>query len=161
MRKAKRPNDPAWRLQRAVEENQPLIVILDGHNVVHLLPEFFEDSYSDGVPGKATREKLVSSVCRIFESADKCKVDVFFDGPSPSTQMHAPHIREVYSGGGNAEHRADNAIVEYLEFCCRQMSAMPRILVTDDRDLRAEGDRRGALSMPVPEFGAFMERALE
>jgi len=159
VRREQRRDDPAWHLQRAVEENQPLIIILDGHNVVHLLPALFEDAYQEGVPGKDAREKLVENVCRVFGPADKCRAEVFFDGPTHSSQMRAPNVRETFSGGGDAEHRADKAIVEYLDYCCRHMSAMPRILVTDDRDLRSEGGVRGARIMPVPEFGAFLECA--
>ena len=61
------------------------------------------------------------------------------------------------AGGGQGEHRADKYIVEYLGHCCREMSAMPRILVSDDRDLRAKAAEFGARYMPVPQFGAFLQ----
>jgi hypothetical protein len=84
-------------------------------------------------------------------------VHVFFDAPKPGREQRAANVWEIYSGGGQGEHRADRAITDYLEYCCKTMSAMPRLLVTDDRELREAAVRLGAKFMPVPQFGAFLE----
>jgi hypothetical protein len=92
-----------------------------------------------------------------LKGAGKCQAHVFFDAPTPGRHQHAGNVWEIYSGGGQAEHRADAAIAGYLEYCCQTMSAMPRLLVTDDRGLRARAVELGARFMPVPQFGAFLE----
>ena len=157
VRSKRYPKDPVWRLINDVEKNRDIVIILDGHNVAHLLPNLFGDSYEDGIPGAATRKLLVQMMVKALKGAAKCQAHVFFDAPSPGRHQPSENVWEVYSGGGQAEHRADKAITQYLEYCCQTMSAMPRLLVTDDRDLRARAVELGAKFMPVPQFGAFLE----
>jgi len=157
VKKEWRPDDPIWQLKNAVAENEPLVLILDGYNVVHLLPGLFDDSYQDGKPGTATRRRLVDMVVSIFSTAPKCRAEVFFDAPAFSRAKHGENVFEVYSGGGEGEHRADRAIMEQVEYCSRKMSAMPRFLVTDDRELRAQARELGTRIVRVPQFGVFLE----
>ena len=77
-----------------------------------------------------------------------------------SYALRAENVFEVYSGG-EGEHRADRALVGQIEHCCRTMSGLPRILVTDDKELRAAARALGTRIMPVPQFGAFLEEMLE
>ena len=153
-------NDPAWRLRNAMAGNEQLVLVLDGHNVLHLLPEVFGSTYDErGVPRSEARDKLVTSLVRLFADAPGCQARVFFDSPAHSRETVAPNVTVVFSGGGeqDAQHRADRAIIDFLEHCCRNMSAMPRILATDDRELRDKARELGASFMPVAQFGAFLE----
>mgnify|MGYP000750278937 CR=1 FL=1 len=151
--------DPVWQLERAVEQNEDLIVLLDGHNVIFTLVSLFGDVYENGAPGSLARQRLVELTVKVFQRAPNCRVEIFFDGPTATRRPHAPNIFEVYSGG-EGEHRADRALIEQIEHCCRTRSAMPRILVTDDRDLRTRARELNTRVMPVPQFGAFLEEML-
>ena len=155
-RREYRPDDPVWRLREAIKENQDILVVIDGHNVLHLLSSLFAKTYEDGEPRAASRQALVEQTIQAFRDATSTQVHVFFDSPSPSTERHGSNIWEVYSGGGHGDHRADKAIVGYLERCCREMSAMPRIVVSNDSDLCQKAKELTAGIMRVPQFGAFL-----
>jgi hypothetical protein len=92
----------------------------------------------------------------MFFAHPECDVRIYFDSPVASERRHGANVREIYSGGGEGEHRADTAIVRGLDACCATMSAMPRLLVTDDRDLRKSAIERGARIVPVAQFGALL-----
>jgi hypothetical protein len=161
VKKDVRLEDPVWRLKNAVEEDENLVVLVDGHNVAFALTGLLGDAYEEnGEPGTRARERLMELVLTAFGRSPKCRVEVFFDGPDAARKRRAENVFEVYSGG-QGEHRADRALTEQIEFFCRTMSAMPRILVTDDKDLREAARGRDTRIMPAPQFGAFLEEMLE
>ena len=104
-----------------------------------------------------SREALLDAMKRAVADADDCKVHVFFDSPEFSERKYATNVYEIFSGGGQADHRADGVIKGYLERCCQEHSAMPRILVTNDRELGQQVRDLHADIMYVQQFGAFLE----
>ncbi len=149
-------DDPVWQLRQAAANAQQLVLMVDGHNVLHLLPEMFSRDFEDDAPRTRAREHLVELARRMFFAHPECDVRIYFDSPVASERRHGANVREIYSGGGEGEHRADTAIVRGLDACCATMSAMPRLLVTDDRDLRKSAIERGARIVPVAQFGALL-----
>jgi len=154
--KAAPVDDPVWRLKQASSAHEQLVLFIDGHNLLHLLPNIFSDAYEDGQPKAEARKQLVELTVKINEGHPECDTRVYFDGPKRSKFKHPNNVREIYSGG-EGEHRADRVIVEDLEYCCRSMSAMPRLIVTNDKELRAEALRCGAKFMPVQQFAAVLD----
>jgi hypothetical protein len=92
----------------------------------------------------------------MFYAHPDCDVRVYFDGPEAAQRSHGANVREIYSGGAG-DHRADNAILADLDYLCATMSAMPRLLVTDDRELAAAAAKRNTRIMRSLQFGALLE----
>ncbi len=149
---------PVWRLRQAPAQTPPLLLLVDGYNVLHLLPALFGAAgEKDGRPGAAARRLLMEKVARLVRGAPQCETRVCFDGPSPQELTHAPNLREVYSGGGRGAHRADGVILKHLEYSRSRPGAPACVLVTDDRALAAEARGLGARIMSVAEFGACLD----
>lgn len=150
--------DPVCLLRAALAGQAPTILLLDGHNVLFELADLFEDGFdTQGFPGAVARAALLQRLRPFVAPPSRCEVRLYFDGPTRSDISHAPNLTEIYSGGGHADQRADRIMIEYLAYCTRNRSAMPRILVTNDRALASEARAQGAQSVSATRFGALLE----
>lgn len=155
-------NDPAWQLRKALADDKPMVLALDGHNILHLLPDIFGATYENGVPRAEARDKLVRATVKLMEETTNCRAHVFFDSPRYSRETASRNVIVVFSGGAPEEqHRADNTVLDYMSYCCRNMSAMPRMVITDDMELRNKSRELGAMFMPVAQFGAFLQEVTD
>lgn len=149
-------DDPVWRLKHAADNAAEIQLFIDGHNVLHLVPELFADDFEDGVPKGQARDHLVNLLQRMFYGHAECSVRVYFDSPEHTERRRGANIREIYSGG-EGEHRADDMIAHDLERLHLTDPQTPRMLVTDDRDLRERAARHGgAQVMGVAQFSALL-----
>jgi len=156
-RKAKAlPRGPAWRFRQALHADEAFIWVLDGHNVLFGLDDLFGYDAKSGAPGQEARDCLIAAMKSFVEEAPKCQVTVFFDSPEHGEHKVSKNVKVVFSGG-SGEHRADRAILSYLEYVCREMSAMPRVLVTNDRDLAQQARKLSADIMRLEEFAALQQ----
>jgi len=152
------PTDPVCVLRSAVAGENPAVLLVDGHNVLFALPDLFGEGFdAKGVPGAAAREALLERLRLFAAPPSRCDVRLYFDGPTRSEQSDSINLTTIFSGGGRSDQRADRVIVEYLEFCASNRSAVPRVLVTDDRELAARAREQGARTVSAIRFGALLE----
>jgi hypothetical protein len=154
----KHPRGPAWRFRQALRANEAFIWTLDGHNVLFGLDDLFGYDPETGAPGQKARDALVTAMKAFVDEAPKCEVTVFFDSPEHGEHRASKNVKVIFSGG-EGEHRADRAILSYLEYVCREMSAMPRVLVTNDRDLARQARELNTDIMRLEEFAALLQEA--
>jgi hypothetical protein len=152
------PRDPAMRLRRAIHDNSDLVCLLDGHNVLFCLEGFFSRYYEKDIPRQAAREVLEETMIAMAGDASNCRIEIHYDGPVASEKLLRPNIKVVFSGGEEGtEHRADDVILAHLEFFCRSASAMPRVLVTNDRSLADRAREMDTEIMKLLQFAALLE----
>ncbi len=150
------PRGPAWRFRQALRADEPFVWALDGHNVLFGLDDLFGYDSESGAPGQEARDGLVAAMQSFVKDTPKCEVAVFFDSPKHGEHKVSKNVKVVFSGG-KGEHRADRAILSYLEYVCREMSAMSRVLVTNDRDLAQQARKLNADIMHLEEFAALLQ----
>ena len=137
-----------------------MLWLLDGHNILHKLPDIFAPgTQDDDIVSPEARSALLTAVGDVATDNCTCDIRVYFDGPNPSEQQHGPHLREIYSGGGMADQRADTAILEYIEFCVQRKDPAARVVVTDDFGLARRAVALGSHTMPVEQLAALLEDA--
>ena len=143
---------PAWRLVSAVNKNKPLLLLLDGYNVISHAPETFARSYEQGRFRNKARNRLAEIVAGAFCLKPCVSVQIYFDSHVPSEQMVSPNVLVKFSGGGREAHRADNAILSYIDFrCCDDDKALEWI-ITDDYSLAQKAAFQGVLHTSVQDF---------
>jgi len=144
--------DPLELLNYCIEaKDTPLILLLDGHNIIGKLPHVFEHGLSSRQSGKYAREKLKNRI-EIATRNTQIEVLLFFDSPEYSKDIIRKDFKVVYSGGGKKEQRADKKILSHLKTIQHKSIKTQRILVTDDRDLRAEALKADAKYVHVDQF---------
>ena len=152
--KATAPTSLAWKFKYSIDKKQPFVWILDGHNVLFSLRDVF-GSDKQGVPGADARNKLIAAMTSLVKDAPQCEVNIFFDGPAYSQEHAAANVKITYSGG-EGEHRADNAILEIVEYMQAESPDLTRVLVTDDRDLAQQAKKHKTANMRLAEFAAIL-----
>jgi hypothetical protein len=118
-----------------------VLVLVDGHNLLLSRPDLFQPWLENGAPGARAREALADRLASALETARDCDFRLYFDGPERSETDRTPRLKVIYSGGGKKEQRADNAIVQDLEFYAPRYEGC--YVVTDDADLLARASRPG------------------
>ncbi len=118
-----------------------VLVFVDGHNLLLSRPDLFQDALENDQPGARAREALADRLAAVLETARDCDLRLYFDGPERSESDRTPALKVIYSGGGKKEQRADNAIVQDLEFYAPRYEGC--YVVTDDADLLARATRPG------------------
>ncbi len=154
--RATAPRNPLWHLQQGLADNEAMMLLLDGYNVILTLPDIFGVLDPDKSPGEAVRSMLTDQLQRIGSHSPACEISVYFDGPVAGARTISPRVKVIFSGG-TGDHRADRAIIDDLEHLCRERSAVPRILVTSDRELGASAVELGAQVVRVNEFAEFLQ----
>jgi flagellar biosynthesis GTPase FlhF len=147
--------DPFWRMQRAFGGGERMALLIDGHNVLFLLDELFGNVYEDGQPRTRARQRLADLTVRLTGGHPECETTLFFDGPQEAHSAAAPNVKIVYSGG-QGDNRADDAIIRQLKYYRTEPRPRPRVVVTDDMELRRRVRDTGAAVMPVRQLGALL-----
>lgn len=153
---------PSWVLRCALDGmpapgGQGLLVLLDGHNLLYGLPHLFGPHYDpDGHPRRRAREALVESLRGLVRERCLAEFRVFLDSAERSEVDHGPHLKEIFSGGGEGDQRADQAMLRYLEFHRLEFPDTPSLLVTDDRELTARARELGARSLRLQHFATLL-----
>ncbi len=145
--------DPVYRLKRAIADNSDMLWLLDGHNILFLLPDMFGTVNEDGKHIKSSRLALSDFLVQLTKDAPACRVQLFFDGPEYNEIQVSSNVKVVYSGG-EGDHRADDAICSVFEYQCYQSNNVPFLLTTDDKELSLRAERLGSYLMNINEFFA-------
>lgn len=118
-----------------------LLVLVDGHNLLLSRPDLFRSLQENGQPGPKAREELARRLAAALATARDSDIRLYFDGPERSETDLTPRLKVIYSGGGLNSQRADNAIVQDLEFYATRYEAC--YVVSDDAELLSRCTRPG------------------
>ena len=121
--------------------NVRLLLVIDGHNLLLSHPGLFQPWLENGQPGAKAREELVKRLAAALAPSREVDIRLYFDGPERSEIDRTPRLKIIYSGGGQGDQRADNAIVQDLEFYVARYEGC--FLATDDSELLERALRPG------------------
>lgn len=135
--------DTGWSLRDTIFRNKSALLLLDGHNVLYGLPDIFSPDYENGHPQQKARQRLVNIVGKLLKDRTNIKAKICFDGPDARSLPVLPHVTVEYSGG-TGSNRADDMIVNRLQFKDLDRLDQKVFVVTDDRQIRHEVLKTGA-----------------
>ncbi|MBP5320367.1 MAG: hypothetical protein J6334_05215 [Kiritimatiellae bacterium] len=142
-------------LGEALATPKPLILLLDGHNVLFGLPARYNPPRGQGRSDAEKRDRLAKDLARLVSASPAVRACIVFDGKSPTDTQAAPNVRVSYSGG-EGEHRADKVLVDLIRFYRQSDPSTPVLLISDDRELCGNARRLGGQTLGVLTFGAFL-----
>ncbi|MGA1315350.1 MAG: hypothetical protein ACO3YN_00285 [Rubrivivax sp.] len=109
---------PLQALQAALARRLPRTLVVDGHNVLHLLPALFRPYHdAQGQPTGRARQALAERLQALAGRHPTLHVELWFDGPAHDTRSLSEQVRVHFSGGSGSD-RADGAIVAQLRHLC-------------------------------------------
>ena len=137
-----------------INANEPLVFVLDGHNILNLI-QAYASARDSGAAHEEQRKALISDIARIQIKLGSCEIRLYFDGSTASetTALGNKDLKIIYSGG-TGDHRADRRIVGYVDFAKQQSNKTKIVTVTEDQDLRKEAAACGSLLLYPREFMA-------
>ena len=147
---------PLYALQRQLVGGQSCVLLIDGHNVLHKLTDFFGESFEQGIPGAKAQQALIKKITSICDAHKNLTVKLWFDSPMAHDETIQGNFMVHYSGGTGA-NRADEQIVAYLNYLNLQSSQLLKALVTEDRDEAAKAEDCGALILSPLEFKVLLQ----
>ncbi len=136
--------------------NKSALLLLDGHNLLFGLPDLFAAQYENGAPRLKARAKLIQVVSRLVQNRANVQTRICFDGPDPGSHHLAPNLKVIYSGG-TGKNRADQLILDQLQFSDLKSIDQKVFVVTDDREVRRGLLRTGAKYVPANLFAVFLQ----
>lgn len=170
---------PLQALQRDLVDGRHCVMIVDGHNVLHLLPTIFRPHYDQrDQPTASARKALADRLLHLASRMPTLQVELWFDGPAQDTRTLSDRVRLHFSGGSGSD-RADRSIVAQVRHlmapgldvrpagsdgsvAARQVisgSGATRgvFVVTADGDVRHEAHALGASVLLPVELGFLLE----
>ena len=141
-------------LTAALRGEAPLLLFLDGHNILNGLSRYKQHRGS-AVTHEDARRRLEKDLASLLRGLPLVHAHLVWDGATRSDFTISENATGHYSGG-EGEHRADRAILEQLAYFRQTAGALPRVLVTDDNDFAGEAIRLGAAICRLHDFEAFM-----
>ena len=137
--------------ETVLSEERRIIILLDGHNVLHLIPSLAVEI--DNMSHEDLRRELVAAAVRARTAFGNCQMEVFFDGPVANVSSPSPSVRVHYSGGVG-DHRADGVLLDHLQFCIAGGAFC--VVVTEDGDMRHKARLLGAHVIASRDFSVFL-----
>lgn len=131
-----------------------VLLFVDGHNLLLSRPDLFEPKPEHGQPGARVREALANRLAALLADTRDCDIRLYFDGPERSETDRTPSLKVIYSGGGTDDQRADNAIVQDLDFYAPRYEGC--YVVTDDAELLARAERPGVHGRTLNQLAAVL-----
>jgi hypothetical protein len=136
---------PLQALQRALADGQACVLVVDGHNVLHLLPTLFRPHYDEqGQPAAQARRALEALLVRMGHRYPALSIRLWFDGPVMNDRAASDNVRVLFSGGVGTD-RADRQIAAYLHHACAAVGNGHAAVVTADVDVASDALGNGAL----------------
>lgn len=111
--------------------------LIDGNNLMHLLPEVMWASDTSGQPA------ALAALIKPYRDAKALKLTIFFDGGDEYRQARLSGVPVVFSGPAMS---ADKAILQRLQ------KQPGQGLISNDRALISEATRLGAKTMSANAF---------
>ena len=170
---------PLQALQRGLADRQNCVMVVDGHNVLHLLPTIFRPYYDQrDQPMANARKALSDRLLHLVARFPTLHVELWFDGPAQDTRTLSDRVRLHFSGGSGSD-RADRAIVAHVRHLMApgpdvrwpgrdrpvatgsahpgQGEVQRVFVVTGDGDIRHESVALGASALLPVELGILLQ----
>lgn len=147
-----------WWFYKLLRDNSKVHLLLDGHNILHILSSIFSPFYEDDIPGGAARGQLIERMVKAVANYPNCMVNLFFDGPEPSEYSESVNVKVIYSGGGNSDNRADRVLLNYLQFIVGNTPDEAAVIVTDDRDIQTKAQLLKAKIVSPIQFAGMINK---
>ena len=142
---------PLQNLLLATSRNEECALVIDGHNVLHLLPSRYQDTFEGGFPGSKSRERLIADAKSLASTYPTLRVELWFDSNRAHDETICDNMSVHYSGG-TGDHRADKKIIEQISFLRESALCRPIVLATADRDEAKQANGLGAIILAPEEF---------
>ncbi len=151
------PVTPTQHLADCLLHARPCRLLIDGHNLLPKLKPLIGASYFKPGPGPnaQARALLIERVKTLAALHPLLQADIWFDGPDDQHWSETDNLRVWFSGGQGSD-RADGRILESLQSEVYRGSQTTRLLVTEDRELLAQAQGRGAIGVSPLEMWAMV-----
>lgn len=127
---------PSKKAEQAILNAEQALVIIDAHNCLLSVPDIKNRfSSSRDAAGRAGKQWLVEAATEVFSTELQTDVLIVFDGDNYHQESAGTRVKVMYSGG-NGDQRADNAIIEHLEWIKSSARESSTFVVTNDHDLQ-------------------------
>lgn len=143
---------PLQALQRTLASGRSGTLVVDGHNVLHLLPKIFRAYYdSRDQPTAEARRALADRLLDLAARYPSLHVELWFDGPVQDTRALSERVRLHFSGGSGS-NRADRAIIAQVHHLANAGGNLIAV-ASADGEVRADAQSLNALLMYPVELG--------
>eukprot|EP01032_Pedospumella_encystans_P013908 gene13908-15993_t len=151
------PFTPTQHLADCLLHARPCRLLIDGHNLLPKLKPLIGAHYfkpGQG-PNAQARDLLIDRVKTLATLHPLLQADIWFDGPDEQHWSETDNLRVWFSGGQGAD-RADGRILESLQSEMYRGTQTTRLVVTEDRELLAQAQARGAIGVSPLEMWAMV-----
>jgi hypothetical protein len=151
------PVTPTQHLADCLLHARPCRLLIDGHNLLPKLKPLIGASYYKAGQGPTAQARalLIERVKTLTALHPLLQADIWFDGPDDQHWSETDNLRVWFSGGKGSD-RADGRILESLQSDVYRGSQTTRLLVTEDRELLAQAQGRGAIGVSPLEMWAMV-----
>ncbi len=140
-------------LAKALCGAAPLLLFLDGHNILNGLNRY-RQRRGTALSHEEARKRVEHDVRQLLMNLPLIVAHLVWDGLEMSDYNVSDNVKAHYSGG-EGEHRADNYILDQLRYY-REHEQLPMVVVTDDNGFAGEAARLGAAVCRLHDFEAFI-----
>ena len=151
------PVTPTQHLADCLLHARPCRLLIDGHNLLPKLKPLIGTSYFKAGQGPTAQARalLIERVKTLTDLHPLLQADIWFDSPDDQHWSESDNLRVWFSGGKGSD-RADGRILESLQSEVYLGSQTTRLVVTEDRDLLAQAQGRGAIGVSPLEMWAMV-----
>lgn len=142
------PVTPTQHLADCLLNARPCRLLIDGHNFLPKLKPLIGASYFKAGQGPTAQARalLIERVKTLTDMHPLLEADIWFDGPDDQHWSETDNLRVWFSGGKGSD-RADGRILESLQSEVYRGTQTTRLVVTEDRELLAQAQGRGAIGV--------------
>ncbi len=144
-------------LTAALRGQAPLILFLDGHNILNGLGRY-KQRRGTALTHEDARCRLERDISRMFFDIPQVAIHLVWDGRERSSHNASDNVL-VHFSGGEGEHRADRYIIDQIAYT-RKQSDLPIVVVTDDNGFGGDAIKLGAAVCKLHDFEAFLNTPL-
>lgn len=151
------PVTPTQHLADCLLHARPCRLLIDGHNLLPKLKPLIGASFFKAGQGPTAQARtlLIERVKALTDLHPLLQADIWFDSPDTQDWSETDNLRVWFSGGQGSD-RADGRILESLQSEVYRGTHTTRLVVTEDRDLLAQAQARGAIGVSPLEMWAML-----
>ena len=151
------PVTPTQHLIDCLHHARPCRLLIDGHNLLPKVKPLIGANYfkTGQGPTAQARALLIERVKTLTDLHPLLQADIWFDSPDDQNWSETDNLRVWFSGGQGSD-RADGRILESLQSEIYRGTETTRLVVTEDRELLAQAQGKGAIGVSPLEMWAMM-----
>jgi hypothetical protein len=151
------PVTPTQHFADCLLHARPCRLMIDGHNLLPKLKPLIGASYFKAGQGPTAQARalLIERVKTLTALHPLLQADIWFDSPDDQHWSETDNLRVWFSGGQGSD-RADGRILESLQSEVYRGTQSTRLVVTEDRELLAQAQGRGAIGVSPLEMWAMV-----